>query len=634
MKKIFTIIILIIAFTMSIFHIYSGGIKLFPALQQRSIHLGLAFSLIFLTYPFFKKKPGEQAESESNLKKSTPFILNAILAAASLYVGYYIMSQYLTLPMELLSPSTATLVVGTIVIILTLEVTRRALGWALPILSILALIYAFFGENLPLLIQHSGFSFEEIVTQVGLSGEGVFGVPLGVSATYVVLFVIFGSVLEKSGGGNLFMDLSMALVGRFRGGAAKISVISSSLFASISGSQVANVVTTGVLTIPLMRRGGYKPAYAAAIESVASTGGILLPPVMGAVAFLMADFLQISYAEVALAAIIPAVLYYISIFITVDLKAGKEGLKPVEEENKIDLKKLIIKKGHLLFPIIVLITLLLVFQYTATKAAFWSIVSIPVICLFRKETRMSFKDIAEALINGAKLSLVVVAACACAGIVIGVINMTGMGLRFSSVLLELSAGNLFLLALLTAIASIIMGMGLPPVASYIVLAVLAAPAMVELGVSPIGAHLFIFYFGALSGITPPVALAAYAASAISGANPHKIGFIACRMALVAFVIPFMFIYGPSLILEGSALSIIIAALSAVIGVFALSAAVEGFLLQKINWLLRILLLVGALLLMHVGVITDIIGLVIIMVIFSIEFMKNKQTQIISKAHAN
>src|SRR5699024_1699848 len=212
-------------------------------------------------------------------------ILNAILAAASLYVGYYIMSQYLTLPMELLSPSTATLVVGTIVIILTLEVTRRALGWALPILSILALIYAFFGENLPLLIQHSGFSFEEIVTQVGLSGEGVFGVPLGVSATYVVLFVIFGSVLEKSGGGNLFMDLSMALVGRFRGGAAKISVISSSLFASISGSQVANVVTTGVLTIPLMRRGGYKPAYAAAIESVASTGGILLPPVMGAVAF-------------------------------------------------------------------------------------------------------------------------------------------------------------------------------------------------------------------------------------------------------------------------------------------------------------------------------------------------------------
>src|SRR5699024_55052 len=212
--------------------------------------------------------------------------------------------------------------------------------------------------------------------------------------------------------------------------------------------------------------------------------------------------------------------------------------------------------------------------------------------------------------------------------------MTGMGLRFSSVLLELSAGNLFLLALLTAIASIIMGMGLPPVASYIVLAVLAAPAMVELGVSPIGAHLFIFYFGALSGITPPVALAAYAASAISGANPHKIGFIACRMALVAFVIPFMFIYGPSLILEGSALSIIIAALSAVIGVFALSAAVEGFLLQKINWLLRILLLVGALLLMHVGVITDIIGLVIIMVIFSIEFMKNKQTQIISKAHAN
>src|SRR5699024_713904 len=303
MKKAITIIIGVLALSMSIFHIYSGGIKLFPALQQRSIHMGFAFSLIFLTYPLLKKE--QKNEIQTNILKVSSWIINIILAMVSLYVGYYIMNNHLTIPMDLLSPSFNTLCVGVIVILLTLEVTRRALGSALQILSILALIYAFIGDRLPLLIQHTGFTFEEVVTQVGLSGEGVFGVPLGVSATYVVLFVIFGSMLEKSGGGNLFMDLSMGLVGHFRGGAAKISVISSSLFASISGSQVANVVTTGVLTIPLMKRGGYKSSYAGATEAVASTGGILLPPVMGAVAFLMADFLQVSYAKVALAAIIP-----------------------------------------------------------------------------------------------------------------------------------------------------------------------------------------------------------------------------------------------------------------------------------------------------------------------------------------
>lgn len=623
MKRAIPIVIAVIALAMSLFHIYSGGIKLFPALQQRSIHLGLAFALIFLVFPIIKKRKDKE---QSHLVKVSSNIINVLLALIALYVGYYIMTRYMTLPMELLSPSTSTIVIGVIVIILTLEATRRALGWALPIIAIIAIIYAFVGQNLPMMIQHSGYSFDEIVTQVGLSGEGIFGIPLGVSATYVVLFVIFGSVLERSGGGSLFMDLAMGLVGRFRGGAAKISVISSSLFASISGSQVANVVTTGVLTIPLMKRGGYNSTYAGATESVASTGGILLPPVMGAVAFLMADFLQVSYAEVALAAAIPAILYYISIFITVDLKAGKEGLKPVVEEEKVDLRKLMITRGHLLLPIIILIVLLLVFQMTATRAAFWSIVSIPIICFFRKETRMSFKDLGKSLIDGAKLSLIVVAACSCAGIVIGVINMTGMGLRFSSVLLELSAGNLFLLCLLTAIASIVMGMGLPPVASYIVLAVLAAPAMIELGVSPMGAHLFIFYFGALSGITPPVALAAYAASAISGANPHKIGFVACRMALVAFVIPFMFVYGPELILEGSATSIIIAVISAVLGVFALSASLEGFLMQKLNWTYRILLLIGALLLLHVGIMTDLIGVLIIGVIIALEFKKSRSIE--------
>jgi TRAP transporter 4TM/12TM fusion protein len=361
-----------------------------------------------------------------------------------------------------------------------------------------------------------------------------------------------------------------------------------------------------------MKRGGYNAKYAGAVESVASTGGMLLPPVMGAVAFLMADFLQVEYIQVALAALIPALLYFIAIFIMVDLRAARKGESSQEDHYKVpNLKEMIITKGHLILPLVVLVFLLIGPQMPPPEAAFWGIVSVPLVCLLRKETRMSFYDMKEAIVQGMKLSLVVAVACACAGIVIGVINMTGMGLRFSGILIELSGGHLFLLLLLTMIASIIMGMGLPPVASYIILAVLAAPAITQLGVPSMAAHMFIFYYGVLSGITPPVAIAAYAASGIAKTNPMSTSITAVRLASVAFIVPFMFVYGPALIFQGTVVTILLASVTALIGIYALAVSLEGYLKQPVLLISRCMLFLGAVLLINVGVLFDLVGFAII-----------------------
>ncbi|MCL7748540.1 TRAP transporter permease [Halalkalibacter alkaliphilus] len=608
LQKIITRAVVILAFFLAFFHLYAGGIQIFPSMQQRGVHLGFALALIFLIYPFMKK---QNNEGNISTRGKIAWVTDILLAGASIFIAGYIYMHFIDLSMAFSSPTITMLVVGILSILLTLEAARRIIGWALPVLATLFLVYAFVGEKLPLLFAHSGYSLQRIITQVGLSNEGVFGIPLGVSATYVVLFVLFGSFLEKSGAGKFFIDLAFSLVGRFRGGAAKVSIVSSALFGSISGSQVGNVATTGILTIPLMKRGGYKAKYAGAVESVASTGGMLLPPVMGAVAFLMADFLQVEYIQVALAALIPALLYFIAIFIMVDLRAARMGENSEDHYKVPNLKEMIVTKGHLILPLLVLVFLLIGPQLPPPEAAFWGIVSVPLVCLLRKETRMSFYDMKEAIVQGMKLSLVVASACACAGIVIGVINMTGMGLRFSGILIELSGGHLFVLLLLTMVASIIMGMGLPPVASYIILAVLAAPAITQLGVPSMAAHMFIFYYGVLSGITPPVAIAAYAASGIAKTNPMSTSITACRLAAVAFIVPFMFVYGPALIFQGTVVTILLASVTALIGIYALAVALEGYLKQPVLLISRSMLFLGAVLLINVGILFDIIGFVLI-----------------------
>lgn len=627
MQKMIAGIIGILATLMGLFHLYGGGIQLFPATQQRAVHIGFALALIFLLYPYFKREKNEQANRQKSffIKSGWNWVLNFLMSIGALAIGVYIFTNYIELTVSLNSPNTWTLVTGVMIILLTLEASRRVMGWGLPIISIVFLVYAFMGEYLPLMFAHSGFSFERIITQVGLSNEGLLGIPLGVSASYIILFVIFGSFLERSGAGQLFIDLAMALVGRFRGGPAKVAVVTSALFGSISGSPSSNVVTTGVLTIPLMKKAGYKPEYAGAVEAIASTGGMILPPVMGTVAFLIADFLQISYAEVALAALLPALLYYIAIFIMVDLQAARIGSKSKNsfEFEAPNIKKVLKEKGHLSLPLFLLIYLLFVKEATPFASAFWSIVTIPAFSFLRKETRMSLRDTMEALQQGVRLSLIVAAATACAGIVIGVINMTGLGLRFSGLLVDLSGGNLILLLVLTMLASLIMGMGLPPVGSYLLLAILAAPALTNLGIDPLAAHLFIFYYGTLSVITPPVAVCSYAASALAGADPTKTSLVAVRLGLIALIIPFMFVLGPSLILKGSILSILLSTCSAVIGTIALAIALEGYLKDQIGLGTRIALLIGALMMIHVGLMTDLIGLAIISISLLLETKKFK-----------
>lgn len=604
MSKSKALIVSVIALIMALFHLYSGGIEIFPALQQRGVHFGLAIALIFILYPVKRFK-------EKTKTKSFFTIIDYLLAVCAIVVGFYVFTDFITISTSLSNPTSFMFYISIIGIILTLEASRRIMGWALPILSLIFLVYAFFGENLPILFAHSGYSVERIVTQIGLSSAGIFGVSLGVSATYVVLFIIFGTFLERSGGGQLLIDLAFSMVGRFRGGAAKVAVVASALTGSVNGYAVSNVATTGVLTIPLIKKSGYSARYAGAVESAASTGSMILPPVMGAVAFLMADFLQIEYYKVALAATIPAILYFIAIFIMVDLRAAR-----IEADMKKDLKVesvkgVLLEKGHLIIPLIVLVYLLLIEQVNPSYAAFWGIVTVPFASLLRKNTWMSFRDIGEALTQGVKLSLIVVAACACAGIVIGVIDLTGLGLRLSGILVELSSGNLFILLVLTMLASIIMGMGLPPVACYIILAVIAAPAITQLGVGAMAAHLFIFYYGSLSAITPPVAIAAYTASGIARSNPLQTSITSVRLAAVAFIIPFMFIYGPELILqEGNIFTISIAVITALIGIFSLSVSLEGYLKREVRKITRILLFISALLSMSVGIVTDLIGIAI------------------------
>lgn len=442
MKNVVKNLISLISLLMAFFHLYSGGFQLFPGTQQRAIHLGLALALIFLSYPVIKKKDGTVI---GGLDKKLSFIFNVSLAIAGLIVGAYLFLNYMDIATQLFAPSQITLVIGVMAIILTLEAGRRVLGWAQPAVAFVFLLYVILGDRLPVLFAHSGYSWERIITQIGLSSEGIFGIPLGVSATYIVLFVMFGAMLESSGAGQLFIELAMALVGKYRGGAAKVSVVASAFFGTISGSPVANVSTTGVLTIPLMKKGGFKPEYAAGVEAVASTGGIFLPPVMGAVSFLIADFLQVDYTQVIYAAAIPALLYFSAVFMMTDMQAAKHSWSISKEIQAPNLKELIRLRGHLLLPIILLIFLLLIVKWSPSKAAFWTIVSIPVFSALRKETLMRFNQIIEALKQGVRLSLMVAVATACAGIIVGVVSITGIGLRFSGLLLELSGGHLFII---------------------------------------------------------------------------------------------------------------------------------------------------------------------------------------------
>jgi len=465
------------------------------------------------------------------------------------------------------------------------------------------------------------------VDHIFYTTEGVWGIPAGVSATFIVMFIIFAAFLEQSKGGDFFIDMALGLFGKARGGPAKAAIFASGFMGMLSGSAVANVVTTGAFTIPLMQRLGYSSRFSGAVEAVASSGGQLMPPIMGAAAFIIAEFLGVPYIEVAAAAAVPAFLYYFSAFSMVHFEALRINLKGMDPDELPQVRKTIVYGFQFIIPVAILVWLL-VQGNSPMRAGLWAILATILVSFVRIETRMMPKRILTALESGAKGAVQVAIACATAGIIIGVLTLTGLGMRFNSIILLISQGSLILTLILTMFTSLLLGMGLPTVAAYIIQVSLTVPVLTQnFGVHPLAAHFFIFYFAIISAITPPVALAAYAAAGISGADPLKTGVTACRLGLAAFIVPYMFVYAPQLLLVGSTVKVVIATVSSMVGVVALAGSSVGWFYRKATTVERVLLMGGALSLIKPGMLTDIVGLVILAVVVAMQMMRQRKSSL-------
>jgi len=522
-------------------------------------------------------------------------------------------------------PNSADTVIATILVLMTLEGARRAGGWPLPIICISFLVYGLWGGNLPGLFWHRGNTWSRMVNHLFSHTEGIFGTSVAVAASFIFMFILFGAIMNKSGMGKFFTDISMALAGHTKGGPAKVVVIASALLSSVNGSAVANVVTTGPFTIPLMKKIGYSKEFAGAVESSASVGGQILPPVMGAAAFIMAEITGYRYSEIIVFAALPAVLFYVGVFVQVQLRASKDNLVGVERSKLPSVKEVLKERGHLLLPIFVLLYFLLFTPITVTRAAFYTIIATILIAQLRKVSRMSIKDIFDAMADGAKQTAPIAAACAAVGIVIGVVSITGFGMSMVNAIIAIGGQNMALTLVFTMITCMILGLGVPSIPAYIITASIAAPALVRLGVPLISAHLFVFYFSKFANITPPAGLVTMAASGISGGNPIKTGVQALKLSLAGFVIPFMFVYSTHLLLRDvTFFEGLQAAVMAFLGVFLLGVAVEGYLFAKVNILVRIVAFCTAIMLIAPYIITDLIGLALLAAIVVIQFVKMKK----------
>lgn len=601
LSKATSVAITLLASLLAIFHIVTSITGLLPSMQQAYFHLGLVLAIVFLFKPLLVPKHG--------LGKALR-MMDVVMAFLSLLVCGYVVINFL----EIASrgggdPSEMTIILGLITTVLLLEATRRMIGWALPILALFFIAYAFLGPYLPIDIAHKGFSLRKLSSSLFVSTSGISGTPLQVSATYVAIFVIFAAFLETSGAGKFFIDWSYATLGRLRGGSAKVAVVGSSLMGTINGSAVANTVATGAFTIPLMKRSGMNPEMAGAVEAASSSGGQIMPPVMGAAAFIMVEMLGVPYAKIMEAAIFPAILYYLSLFLMIDFYVARQGITGVPKHLLPNAREILKQGWYLILPLLILITLMVFVGFTPIRSAFYAILATVVVSWVSKEYRMGPKRILAALQAGGRGMLEVAVACATAGIIIAVLVVSGLALRISSLLIDLSGGSLMLLMVLTMVVSLIMGMGLPTSAVYIVLATLVVPAMIELGVDPLAAHFFVLYFGVMANVTPPVALAAYAAAAIAKGDATRTGVVAFRLALAGFILPFCWAYNPALVLQGSWVEIVPAVLTATIGIVALAASVQGYLFkQGATGLQRLLLAAGAISLILPNITTDLIGL--------------------------
>lgn len=575
-------IIILVGISYSLFHLYTSAFGLQMSIVQRNICLMFALVLGYLLFPMRKTSPRERFT-----------LFDILFAIICLISTIYLWINAEQIVWRVVFPTFWDKIMGLVLIVMVLEFARRTIGIALPIISIISLMYAYFGPFFPAPFTHAGYPLDRIIGMLYMTTNGIFGIPLAVCATFIVMFVIFGSFLEHSGAGQFFIDLANALVGKRTGGPAKVAVIASGAFGSISGSAAANVATTGTFTIPMMKKLGYKSHFAGAVEAVASTGGMIMPPIMGAGAFIMAEILGIPYVSVMKAAFIPAVLYYVTLMLMVHLEGIKLNLRGLPKEECPRLRDVLRSKAYLVIPLVILIYLLVIERASPMKAALWASMCTFLISFIGKD-RMNSERLVKVLVGAGENMIRVVSACACAGIVLGTFSLTGLGLRLPVLLSGLAGENLILLLVFTMVASIILGMGLPATAAYIMLAILGAPALVKLGASRLAAHLFVFYFGCISNITPPVCVAGFVASGISGASVSKIGPTAVKLGIVGFIVPYLFIFNNALLLEGTFFEILYTVLMSIIGCACLSFGLEGLLFKKLNWILRILIILAGL----------------------------------------
>jgi TRAP transporter 4TM/12TM fusion protein len=593
----------------SLYHFITSYFGTPVVLKHRSLHVAMMMALGFALYPFSKK---------SSMKKLE--WADWILIALSFALPIYVWNDYDGIISRAGNPNTSDLVMATLLVVLVLESARRITGWALTSLGLVFILYGLFGRDMPGMFGHRGYTWLQLSNHFFANTEGIYGSSVSVAASYIFLFILFGAVMGKSGMGAFFNDFAMALAGHTKGGPAKVSVIASGLLGSINGSAVANVVTTGAFTIPLMKKTGYSKEFAGAVEASASVGGQLLPPVMGAAAFIMAENLGIRYSVIIVHAAIPALLYYLGIIIQVQLRAGKNGLLGLPREQLPKVGKVLMEKGHLLLPIAVLLYFLLFSSRTVIFSAVVTIISTIVVACLKKSTRMNFKDICDSFAEGAKATVPVAMACAAVGIIVGVTSKTGFGLTMANAIIALGRQNLLFTLIFSMITCMILGMGVPSIPAYIITAAIAAPALAKLDIPAVAAHMFAFYFAMFANLTPPVALAAFAAAGLSGGDPMRTGFASVKLAIAGFVVPYMFIYSPQLLLINTSLMEgVRVAVGACVGVFMIAAAVEGYLFAPIKPLIRIVAAVGALCLIDSRVNTDLIGLVVLILLMSVQY---------------
>ncbi|MCF8032424.1 MAG: TRAP transporter permease [Desulfarculaceae bacterium] len=604
----------LLSVSLSIYHLYVAYAGSLEAHAFRSTHLAFVMVLCFMLRPL--------GRSSWTAPKNAWFGLDLFFVALTIAIQVYTLWDLDAFIFRRGDLTDMDIWAGTIMIILLLEVTRRVVGWAMVIIAAFFLVQTTFSDYFFGLFYGPPSDWFTIIDYLFMRENGIYGIPLMVMATYIFLFILFGSILVRSGAGRFFINVALALTGSRVGGPAKASVVSSCLMASVSGSAVANVVTTGSFTIPLMKRIGYKPYFAGAVEACSSSGGQIMPPVMGAAAFVIAEFMNVPYLYVALAGLFPALIYFFSIFIMVHFEARKKNLATVPKEELPNLKQELKRGGHLFISILVIVVLMII-GYTPMFAAFWAIISILVLSSLRKETRMSPTEIFSALEEGARQAVSVSVACATAGIIIGCVFVSGLGLKFTNVIVTVAGGELWIALILTMIASLILGMGLTTTAVYITLAALVIPALTKMGVAPISAHLFAFYFGLVSAITPPVALASFAAAGIAGSNPMQTGFHSFRLGIAKYILPFVFVFNPAMVFVGDWYHIVSAVTGGFVGIYALTVTTEGWMLGRTGWPVRILMGIAALMMFHPDILTDLAGGVLAVVVFFFHWRQHK-----------